>query len=80
MERQAEMITDGIRSLILEYFGYKVKVFSFIDDVNTPKNVMITALKQSVTTFRKQEILEQLQTIKKTFGIDYHHLERLISF
>ncbi|MFP9118679.1 class I SAM-dependent methyltransferase [Flavobacterium sp. RNTU_13] len=79
MERQAEMITDGIRSLILEYFGYKVKVFSFIDDVNTPKNVMITALKQSVPILRKQEILAELQTIKKTFGIDYHYLEHLVS-
>lgn len=80
MDRQAEMVTDGIRSLILEYFGYKVKVFSFIDDVNTPKNVMITALKQNVTTLRKQEIIAELLTIKQYFGIDYHYLERLISF
>jgi SAM-dependent methyltransferase len=37
LERQAEMVTDGIRSLILEYFGYKTKIFEFISDVHTPK-------------------------------------------
>jgi hypothetical protein len=37
LERQAEMVTDGIRALILEYFGYKTKVFEFISDAHTPK-------------------------------------------
>ena len=37
LERQAEMVTDGIRSLILEYFGYTTKVFEFISGEHTPK-------------------------------------------
>jgi len=37
MERQAEMVTDGIRALILEYYGYSTKVFEFISDAHTPK-------------------------------------------
>ncbi len=41
VERQAEMVTDGIRALILEYFGYSTKVFEFISDQHTPKNVLI---------------------------------------
>jgi len=45
MERQAEMVTDGIRALILEYFGYKTKVFEFISDAHTPKNVLVVGIK-----------------------------------
>jgi len=43
LERQAEMVTDGLRSLILEYCGYSTKVFQFISNTHTPKNVMIVA-------------------------------------
>ena len=45
MERQAEMVTDGLRALILEYFGYKTKVMEFISDVHTPKNVLVVGVK-----------------------------------
>ncbi|MGY3053487.1 SAM-dependent methyltransferase [Pedobacter sp. UYEF25] len=46
LERQAEMVTDGIRALILEYFGYKTKVFEFISDAHTPKNVMVVGIRK----------------------------------
>jgi hypothetical protein len=45
-ERQAEMITDSIRALALEYAGYEVKVMEFIGGEHTAKNVMITAVKK----------------------------------
>jgi SAM-dependent methyltransferase len=47
LERQAEMLTDAIRGLVLEAHGYKIKVFEFIGTEHTPKNVMITATKAS---------------------------------
>ena len=43
VERQAEMVTDGLRAMMLEYQGYSTKVFEFISDAHTPKNVMIVA-------------------------------------
>ncbi|MBL8591844.1 MAG: SAM-dependent methyltransferase, partial [Devosia sp.] len=43
VERQAEMVTDAMRAMILEHFGYSTKVFEFISDVHTPKNVLIVA-------------------------------------
>jgi len=49
MERQAEMVTDGIRALVLEYFGYSTKVFEFISDTHTPKNAMIIGMKNPAT-------------------------------
>ncbi|WP_026994097.1 class I SAM-dependent methyltransferase [Flectobacillus major] len=77
LERQAEMVTDGIRALILEYFGYKTKVFEFISDAHTPKNVLVVGIKSKITEARKQEILTEIQDTKKYFGISYHHLEKL---
>lgn len=73
-ERQAELVTDGIRSLLLEASGYKTKVFEFISTEHTPKNVMITA---TLGTGR-EDALEQVDQIKKDFGIDYHYLEKLL--
>ena len=43
LERQAEMVTDTIRALVLEAYGYKTKVFDFIEEEDTPKNVLIVS-------------------------------------
>ncbi|MEJ5962511.1 class I SAM-dependent methyltransferase [Pedobacter immunditicola] len=77
MERQAEMVTDGIRALILEYFGYKTKVMEFVSDVHTPKNVLVVGVKQSQGAVDKEAILDKIKQTKAYFGIGYHHLERL---
>lgn len=78
LERQAEMVTDGIRAMILEYFGYKTKVFQFISDAHTPKNVLVVGIKGKTNPKKQAEILEKLKTTKAYFGIDYHHLERFV--
>jgi SAM-dependent methyltransferase len=77
LERQAEMVTDGIRALVLEYFGYKTKVFEFISDAHTPKNVMITAVR-SKQPGRNEEVLQRIKDAKAYFGIGYHHLEKMM--
>lgn len=77
LERHAEMLTDGIRALILEYYGDQTKVLQFISDTHTPKNVMIIAVKKSITPDRQAEILQKLKVTKAYFGIEYQHLEKL---
>ena len=47
LERQAEMVTDTIRALVLEAYGYKTKVFDFIEEEDTPKNVLIVGTKSN---------------------------------
>ena len=74
-ERQAELLTDGIRALILESKGYKTKVFEFVSTEHTPKNVMIVGIK---TNKPKDEAAAQVEAIKKHYGIGYHYLEKLI--
>lgn len=85
MERQAEMVTDGIRALILEYFGYKTKVFEFISDAHTPKNVLVVGVKLANNVKHREsdeakrvEIKKKIAETKAYFGIDYHHLERIL--
>jgi SAM-dependent methyltransferase len=84
LERQAEMVTDGLRALILEYYGYRTKVFEFISDAHTPKNVLVVGVKRieslkqkKAESERKKEILQKIIETKAYFGIGYHHLERL---
>ncbi|MGV3601677.1 MAG: class I SAM-dependent methyltransferase [Dyadobacter fermentans] len=77
LERQAEMVTDGIRALVLEYFGYKTKVFEFISDAHTPKNVLIVGTKGNRSEKSQAAALEKIREAKRFFGIEYHHLERL---
>lgn len=79
LERQAEMVTDGIRALILEYFGYKTKVFEFISDAHTPKNVLVVGIKSKGHGAKgREELLQKIKDTKTYFGIGYHHLERLM--
>ncbi len=80
MERQAEIITDGIRAMIMEAYGYKTKVFEFISTEHTPKNLMITGKKVSDQNPSKQSILDNIGKIKQLYGIKEHYLEKLLGF
>ncbi|NVN94474.1 MAG: SAM-dependent methyltransferase [Bacteroidetes bacterium] len=78
-ERQAELLTDGIRALLLEAYGYKTKVFEFIATEHTPKNVLIVGLKQKQIKIPCANILQKIENIKRIHGIEYHYLETLLS-
>lgn len=79
LERQAELITDALRALILNKFGYKTKVFEFIEYDYTSKNIIITAEKGEMPSEEnKAKIQKQIDAIKNKFGIKYHYLEKLI--
>ncbi len=77
-ERQAEMLTDAIRALLLEAYGYKTRVFEFISTEHTPKNVMIAATRKKTTTIPDPRVMARIQALKAQFGIEFHHLETLL--
>lgn len=77
-ERQAELLTDTIRALILELHGYKTHVFEFISSEHTGKNLMITAIKHSGKV-DKQRIQKEITDLKSTFGVQEHYLEEALS-
>jgi SAM-dependent methyltransferase len=74
LERQAAMLTDGLRALLLEAEGYKTKLFEFIPLEHTAKNVMITAIKGS----KRPQAMEEFRTLRKRFGVKKHYLRKLI--
>ena len=78
LERQAEIVTDTIRSLILEAHGYKTKVFEFIATEHTPKNVLIVGTKSEKTEAAKKESLDKVTGLKNLFNIKTHYLETLL--
>ncbi len=77
-ERQAEIITDSLRAMLMEAFGYKTKVFEFVSTEHTPKNLLIVGRKTTDINPDKQQILSNVQKIKEIYGIDKHYLETLL--
>jgi len=76
MEKQAEMVTDGLRALLLEASGYRTRVFEFVSDAHTPKNNLIVAQKGKAGS--RQAALDRIAAVKAMFGIEKHHLEGLL--
>lgn len=77
-ERQAEIITDTLRAMILEAYGYKTNVMEFVSLEHTPKNVMIVGRKTGNTKTPGQEVLSNIAAIRQTYGIEKHYLETLL--
>jgi len=75
--QEAEMLTDGLRALLLEAHGYDTKVFEFISLEHTSKNKMILAQKRRQPQ-DNSEVLQQIAGIKAFYGIQEHCLERLL--
>ncbi|WP_245280022.1 SAM-dependent methyltransferase [Hyphomicrobium sp. 99] len=72
-QRQADLITDAARALLLEASGYKVKMIEFVSTEHTSKNILIAAVKSSHVD--RVTAREQYQALKNTSGFSTHHLE-----
>lgn len=78
-ERQSEILTDGIRALLLDAAGFDTRVFEFISTEHTAKNLMITAVRRSrPRPDRASRGLAQVAALKSAFGIHRHELEHLL--
>ncbi|MDO8418155.1 MAG: SAM-dependent methyltransferase [Agitococcus sp.] len=75
--QEAEMLTDGLRALLLEACGYETQVFEFIALEHTSKNKMIMAVKRQNPT-KNTELLAQIQALKAFYGIQEQCLETLL--
>jgi SAM-dependent methyltransferase len=76
-ERQFEMVTDTIRALIMEKTNYETKIFEFISNEHTRKNIMLVGIKSS-KKIDENWINDQIAGIKKEYGIEFHYLEKII--
>ena len=75
VERQAEIITDAMRAMLLESQGYAAKVFEFTSPEETLKNIMISATKRMIES---KDMSAEVAELKAFYGIGEHALERLL--
>jgi len=73
--RLADLLTDALRTLILEAAGYKVTVTEYVPPIYTPKNIMIQAEKVQSTS---KMAMEQYLELKARFGNLSLELERML--
>lgn len=72
--RFSDILTDGVRALLLETQGYKVSVVEYISPLETPKNLLIRAVKVSD---KNTKAINEYRAIKEKFNIT-PYLERYI--
>ena len=79
-ERHAEMATDALRALLLEWAGYRVRVTEFVAAEHTAKNIMLIATKRSTPLLEgaQREIGQRITELKTFYGIQHHRLEQLL--
>ena len=72
--RLADVLTDGIRLMLLEALGYKVSIVEYVSPLETPKNLMIRAEKISGIN---KSIIDEYKKLKQDLGI-HPTLEKLV--
>ncbi|TDP82995.1 methyltransferase family protein [Aquabacterium commune] len=75
--QEAEMLTDGLRALLLDAAGYDTQVFEFISLEHTNKNKMILAVKRAEAG-SADAVVAQIRDIKAFYGIQAQCLEQLL--
>ena len=64
-QKMCDALTDSLRLLKLESEGYKVDALELIDPEDTPKNIMLRAIKKhNVSKDKLNELKEQYKNIK----------------
>ncbi|MSQ19024.1 MAG: SAM-dependent methyltransferase [Betaproteobacteria bacterium] len=76
--QEADMVTDGLRALLLEANGYATQVFEFVALEHTSKNKMILAVRRA-DSISSAPLLAQVAEVKQFYGIKELCLERLLA-
>ena len=77
--QEAEMVTDGMRALLLESQGYDCRVIEFISLEHTQKNKMLVAIRRrQPDAARDARAAAELDALRQFWGIREQHLERLL--
>jgi SAM-dependent methyltransferase len=76
-EREAEILTDGMRALLLEIHGYKSSVFEFISPEHTSKNLMLAAHRRA-QPLAADPLRKRFRELCEFFGIRRQRLAQLL--
>ena len=74
-EKFSTLLTDSIRSEVLEAFGYKSDIVEFISEENTPKNQLIRAYRVNNTIDTKK--IEKLEKFTSSLNIKMFLLDEI---
>jgi len=75
IEKQADLITDVARTLLLESRGYAVKIIEFVSSEHSMKNTLIVAEKGNKASTKS---LDEYLALKTQFGFSDQRLETLL--
>ncbi|MBK8096159.1 MAG: SAM-dependent methyltransferase [Planctomycetes bacterium] len=75
-DRQAELLTDSLRALLLQAHGYDAQVFEFVSTEHTHKNQMILAIRRGAA---RPEALRQARELQAAWGITDLSLARMLA-
>jgi len=75
LNRFGDWLTDGLRVLAMEAFGYSVDVLEFVSPLDTPKNIMLRAVK---TRGPDRRAFERYREMCGYFGVS-PALDRLLA-
>jgi SAM-dependent methyltransferase len=78
--QQAEMLTDGLRAMLLEACGYATQVFEFVALEHSQKNKMILAVRRGAGAHaaRPEETVRQIGELKDFYSVREQCLETLL--
>jgi len=79
-ERHAEFATDALRAELLEWAGYRTKVFEFVSTEHTAKNLMIAAIKARARGTPDDEAARRVRDVAQFYGIRSQALARQLAF
>jgi SAM-dependent methyltransferase len=66
--RLGDWLTDALRLLTLESWGYAVRVLEYVSPLDTPKNLMLLATKGAHGPARRQQAARAAAELAATFG------------
>jgi len=79
-EREAEFVTDALRALLLEWAGYRTKLFEFISTEHTAKNLMIAAVWRGADDGQRVKRADRVRGLAQAYGISRQHLADRLHF
>jgi SAM-dependent methyltransferase len=77
-ERQAEFVTDALRAALLEWAGYRTKVFEFVSTEHTAKNLVIAAIRTPNRVGAEMET--KIRALARFYGIKRQKLAEHLKF
>ncbi len=79
-ERQSEFVTDALRAQLLEWAGYKTKVFEFVSTEHTAKNLMISAIRMRPPGTPDDASAQRIRAFAAFYGIRTQRLASHLGF